>query len=488
MTRLFALALSSAALISVAHRPWGAGYLAWIALVPLLTLLVTEKRWWRGALAGWLAALGTGLVAFEGVAPAEFWAYPILVVIAGIPWAIAGALLVSISTRLGRGAALWLFPVLLVAAEFIPAQRALLGDFANGMSAFGYTQFGTPLLAAAGWSGVSGVSFLVIGLNVALYCVWQRRPAPAVTWLALALMAALIPVPGGNTPNPEPAPLRVAVAQGSVSSVDTLLARFDREAAQRMVSPYADLTAQATAHGADLVVWGETVLPHAIRPGHVPDYLAEALAPAPLALVGGVAYTNGSSYNSIFHWEDGVLAEVYRKRALVPFNERHYTPGRALPPLAVNDVSVGLGICLDSVFGSLARESVRAGAELLVYVTEDSFAVRTVTPELHLRVTAFRAVESGRYVVFANQSGPSAVFDQRGRIVERLEHGAVAGLITPVPALRGVTPFVRFGDWIGTLSTLLVVSAALYLLVTALQAGHSWWGKQQPAYSTRSKL
>ncbi len=470
MTRLLALALTSAALISAAHRPWGPGYLAWLALVPLLAVLATEKRWWRGALAAGLASLGTGLVAFEGVAPAEFWAYPILAVINTLPWAIAGALFVWISNRLGRGAALWSYAPLLVAAEFVASHRALLGDFANGMSAFGYTQFDTPLLAAAGWSGVSGVSLLVVGINVAVYSVWKRQPAPAAVWLGLAIIATFVPVPGANTADPGTMPLRVAVAQGAVSSVDTLLARFDREAAERMVEPYADLTAQAAEHDADLVVWGETVVPHAVRPGHVPSYVAEALAPAPVALVGGVSFTNGHSYNSIFHWQDGTLTEVFRKRALVPFNERHYTVGQAMPPLGVNGVPVGLGVCLDSVHGSLAREAVRAGAEVLVYVTEDSFAVRTVTPELHLRVTAFRAAETGRYVVFANQSGPSAVMDQRGRVVDRIEHGEAAGLIAQVPAYRGATPFVRLGDWVGLLACLAVAVALVYPKVNGDEA------------------
>jgi apolipoprotein N-acyltransferase len=209
------------------------------------------------------------------------------------------------------------------------------------------------------------------------------------------------------------------------------------------------------------VVWGETAVPHALRPGHVPGYLGDALSPAPVALVGGVGFTGGASYNSVFHWQEGALTEVYRKRARVPFNEWHYTAGRALPPLAVNGVRVGLGVCLDSVFGALARDAVRAGAELLVYVTEDSFAVRTVTPELHLRVTAFRAVETGRYVVFANQSGPSAVIDHRGRVVDRVPHGEAAGLLATLPAQGGVTPFVRLGDWVGVLALLLVGGSVL---------------------------
>lgn len=460
--RLVTLSLMSAALISTAHRPWGPGYLAWVALLPLVLALVGERRLWRGALAGGLASLGTGLVAFEGVAPAEFWAYPILTLVAAIPWAIVGLFFVWISGRHGRAAGLWAFAPLLVAAEFVASQRLVLGDFANGMSALGYTQFDTPLLAAAGWSGMSGVSLLVIGINLALYYLWRREFTPALSWLALVAVATFVPVPGAAVADTNAAPLRVGVAQGAVSSVDTLLARFDSEAAKRMVEPYAELTAMAVEREADLVIWGETVVPHAVRPGHVPDYLAEALAPAPVALVGGVSFTNGRSYNSIFHWQDGALTEVFRKRALVPFNESHYTPGGPMPPLGVNGVRVGLGVCLDSVFGTLAREAVRAGAKVLVYVTEDSFAVRTVTPELHLRVTGFRAVETGRWVVFANQSGPSAVFNHRGQVVQRIEHGDAAGIVVPVLAYAGATPFVLLGDWVGLLAMLGALVAIFY--------------------------
>jgi apolipoprotein N-acyltransferase len=454
--------------------------LAWVALLPLLVALVGQKRWWRGSLAGGLAALGTGMVAFEGVAPAEFWAYPALVLVACVGWAVAGGLFVMGVNRFGS-VGVWLFLPLFLAAEFVPAQRALFGGFANGMSALGYTQVNTPLLSAAGWSGVSGVSLLVLAINLALFMACRRQFFPLVVTAALVAASAILPVPGSAVPAKQAQPLRVAIAQGAVSSVDTLMARFDRQAAERMVAPYADLTLQAAAHDADLVVWGETAVPFAVRPGHVPDYLAKALAPAPVALVGGVAYDGQYSFNSIFHWADGQLTEVYRKRALVPFNERHYTAGKAMPPLTLNGVRLGMGVCLDSVFGAMARESVRTGAQVLVYVTEDSFAGRTVTPELHLRVTAFRAAETGRYVLFANQSGPSAMFDNRGREVQRVGHGEAAGMIATVVPHQGVTPFVRFGDGAGALAVLLVAAFVLVELSAVAQGAYGgserWAGR-----------
>jgi apolipoprotein N-acyltransferase len=192
----------------------------------------------------------------------------------------------------------------------------------------------------------------------------------------------------------------------------------------------------------------------------VPDYLAEALAPADVALAGGVSFRDGASHNALFHWNGARLREVYRKRALVPVNEWHYERGRALPPLALRGTALGLGICLDSVFGALARQAVRAGAEVLVYVTEDSFAGRTVTPEMHLRVTAFRAAETARPAVFASQSGPSAVFDARGRVVQRLPHGEAAGAVVAIRPATAVTPFVRFGNLAGWASLAAAVLAA----------------------------
>lgn len=470
LTRGLTLALASAALIGASGRPWATGWLALVGLVPLLVALVSEHRARRGALYAWLAAWGAGLAAFEGAAPAEFWAYPALVVLGAIPFALAGAATVAVARRLGSNAAVVAFVPLVLASEFVPAQRWLLGDYANVFTALGYTQYGTPLRAAAAWSGISAVSLLVLAANAAGYAlVLRRRPLPSVAVAAGIAAVALLGAPGRDVPATETAPLRVAVVQGAVTSIDSLMARFDRAAAQRMIAPYAELTATAAARGADLVVWGETAVPQPLRPGHVPDYLAAALAPAPLALVGAVSYAGGRAFNAIFYWDDDALLEVYRKRALVPINERQYSRGEALPPLDVRGIPVGLGVCLDSLVPSFAREAVRAGAQLLVYVTEDSFAGNTVTPGLHLHGTSFRAIETGRVVVFANQSGPSAVIDPAGNELQRLPHGVAAGVVTDVTARTGITPYVRFGDWIGGLAT--VISAVSLAFVATRPPG-----------------
>ena len=472
MMRLLAAATLTSALAGLAFRLDGGAYLAWLALVPYLAAVVHERRVWRGALAGAVAALGFGLAAFEGVAPVEPWAYPALVVLAAVPWALVGAGIVGTARRWGPPAGLAFAPVATAAAEFVVARRAWMGDFANGLMQWGYSQDGTPWMQAAGWSGVTGLTLVVVGANAAWVALAALRSthggtrtghaAVVAAGAVLVVASAWLPVPGATVPDTERAPLRVGLIQGAVSSTDSLLARFDRASARAMIEPYAELTRAAAERDADLVVWGETAVPMPVRPGHVPDYVAEALAPAPVALVGGVAHAEGRSYNTVFHAEDGVLSEVYRKRALVPLVERGYERGVRVPPLGVNGVPVGLGVCLDAVFGSLAREAVIDGAGVLIYLTEDAFASTTITPRQHLRVASFRAVETGRPVVFVNQSGPSAAFGADGRSIETIPFGRSGGAVVDVQAHRGVTPYVRFGDVIGTAAV--VATASLLAL------------------------
>jgi apolipoprotein N-acyltransferase len=464
-----AIALAGIATIAIAARPWVHGSVAVIGFALLLIALHrlpagTRRGAWAAAALTATLGLAIGVIAFEGAAPAAPLAYPALVLLTAAPWAAVGAVFARIRARYGAMIATVAFPASIVALEWGISRRFLLADAANGVATLAVTQFATPLARAAAWSGGSAVVLALLALSVA--CAWTlqriRPPAWAIALIAAMLLPAAIPAPGRFVPAAEASTLRTAVAQGAVPSVELLFARFDAAAAERLLDVYAELTAGAAQRGATLIVWGETVIPRPLAPGEFPPALARALASAPAALIGGISRVGTNLHNAIFHYADATLSEVARKQVLVPRNERAFTPGVPLPALDVDGVGIGMGVCLDAVFASVLRDAVRRGAELLVIVTDDGFAGRTVTPELHLRHAALRAIETGRYLVFANQSGPSAIVAPTGAIVQRIEHGVRGGIVADVPALVGVTPFVRFGDTIGAFA-----SAALLLMLFA---------------------
>jgi apolipoprotein N-acyltransferase len=163
-------------------------------------------------------------------------------------------------------------------------------------------------------------------------------------------------------------------------------------------------------------------------------------------LVGMFTHNDdGALQNSLvlFNRDGSISEDVYVKRRLVPFGE--YVPMRGLfevliPPLTEvamleddiargtdsglidwNGTSIGSLICFDSIYESETLESVRDGAELLILCTNDSWFDGTAAMNMHLAQAKMRAVESGRYVVRAANTGISAIIDGQGRTVDALD-------------------------------------------------------------------
>lgn len=459
MSRLVALGAASATLTALAARPWVPGYLAWIALVPLLLALQERPSARRGAALFGAASLGLSAAGFEAALLVLPWSFAALALLASAVAAAGGAVVGLAMRTLGTVHGLLAVPFAVAAVEHLLGHRRLASATLSGAS-LAHTQADTALLPLAAWSGVTAVGFAVGAMNVAVLLLLTRR------WrlggglaLAAAVLVAL-PVPGATRGGGGTPLLRIAVVQSAAHPADMLGARFDPAAAAEVMAGFAELT-RRIATDADLVVWGETVLPTPVRDGAPDPVAAQALGAARTLLVGGRERAEGAWFNSVFLARDGQLATAYRKQALVPIIEADFAPGRPRPPIEIAGVPIGLGICFDSVVGSLARDRVRAGAAALVYLTDDTFAGRTVTPELHLRVSAFRAAETRRPVVFANESGPSAVFRPDGRVAVRTRQGEAAAFVAPVAPAGGTTPFVRLGDWLGVLS---LVVAGLVLV------------------------
>ena len=96
-----------------------------------------------------------------------------------------------------------------------------------------------------------------------------------------------------------------------------------------------------------------------------------------------------------------------------------FFPGPSHDPIVTPVGKIGVLICYEGIFPYITNETVRAGAEVLVNITNDAWFGPTSAPYQHFAFYIFRAIETDRYVLRAANTGISAVIDPRGRIVAR---------------------------------------------------------------------
>ncbi len=304
------------------------------------------------------------------------------------------------------------------------------------------------MLQSARWFGSYFITFVIVLVNGAF--AYMRLHANARRLCAVIMIGAFsFNLAIGyvrltvemNRPVDET--IKVAAIQGNVGSADKWNAtKWD------CYQIYYALTKEAAEAGADLIVWPETAVPFVLdRYAEEKQELQELAREHEAVLLLGVFVfgENGEDYNAIRVIDaDGTYHEdFYAKRHLVPFGE--YVPLRPLieiicPPLleisqlasestpgddaAVFDTAVGqLGslICFDSIYEMLAIDSARSGAELLCISTNDSWFFDSAAVYMHNAQAKLRAIETGRYVVRAANTGVSSVISPMGAEINRLD-------------------------------------------------------------------
>lgn len=308
--------------------------------------------------------------------------------------------------------------------------------------------------------------------------------------LAAAVIFVLIPVHGYLVLKKEPAPgpmVRVGLVQGNVEQSQ----KWDQDYIDATVAKYAALTRTMAGEAPPaLVIWPETALPFSLQEDSARAQEVRSLARtlhlplltgAPGFEISGMSPQSRVDYNRAFLLDaSGQTVGVYDKEHLVPFGEYvplglkmpflsvflsgsgAFTPGVNTAPLKTGHLALGLLICYEAIFPDLAQERVSAGANLLVNISNDAWFGRTAAPEQHLHLALLRAVEQGRYLVRATNTGISAMISPDGRIHEPtpLFEGAVR--VYPVELKSGLTPYNRYRALIlpglAVLASLLVLS------------------------------
>jgi apolipoprotein N-acyltransferase len=123
-----------------------------------------------------------------------------------------------------------------------------------------------------------------------------------------------------------------------------------------------------------------------------------------------------------------------------------FTPGTDYAVGEVDGRRLAVSICYEAIFPDLLREFTARGADLLVNVTNDAWYGRTSAPHQHFAMAVFRAVENGKYLVRAANTGITAVVDPRGRVLERTELFERRALVRDVPIVPDGTFYSRHGD------------------------------------------
>lgn len=317
--------------------------------------------------------------------------------------------------------------------------------------------------------GSLGVSWLAAVAAALLALVVWRRFGPAVRvagMVGLTLAAsALWPLP-----HPTGRALTVAVVQGDVPLP---AGPATPERTGRVLANHVQLTRRIPAGRVDLVVWPEDVLdlprPRPRKGERAPEPVATLARELGAWFLVGVTSESGPRRflnSALAVSPEGLVTGVYDKTRPVPFGEyvparsllsfyrplenvpRDMLPGRAVAPVRVRDVSVGVPISYEVAFGRIVREFARGGAELLAVLTNtSSYGPNAATAAQQLQLTRLRAVELGLWTVQASPSGISAVVDPAGRVLRTtglFEPALVRATLEP---RRGRTPFARHGEW-----------------------------------------
>jgi apolipoprotein N-acyltransferase len=467
------LPLVTGAACVLAFAPFYAWPVAIVGLAALFAVWATSASARQAWLSGYAFGLGYFLagVSWVFVSLYEFGAMPaILAAIATFAFAAYLALFPAfagwLAVRFGRASHA---RRLALAAPAYVLLEWLRGTLFTG---FPWLDAGTsqapssPLAGLAPWLGSYGVSAAVCAAAALTAALALSRAHSRRRFRLLAALAGLF-LAGGlarlpDWTEPAGAALRVSLLQGNIPQEIKWLEKTRTQ----VLLDYRRMVFDAPA---GVVILPETALP-AFLDQLPPDYIGglaeDARRTGKEILLGTVErpVRDGAYdyYNSLVRIT-GDRRESYRKRHLVPFGEyippgfgwvlnilhipmSDFSRGTATqPPLAAAGTRFGVAICYEDMFGSEVIDQLPA-AQVLVNVSNDAWFGRSLEPGQHLQASQMRALETGRWMVRATNTGITAAIDERGRVVASLPEFTRGTLTTDVVPRDGTTPYVRYGN------------------------------------------
>ena len=456
--------------------------------VALLFWLWTKSSPKQAAWTGWF--FGMGLLGIG-----TFWLHVSIDQFGGVPMPVAMMLAVVfamfmslfyaltgwLSVTLGQRYSLSRVQSLVIV---FPAVWTLLevgrGYFLTGFPwlSLGYSQTASPVGGFAPLTGVFGVSWLVVLASASLVLLVVGKVREKVVGLIAGLLVAAVVGVSGLISWSEASGEQVYVrmVQGNIPQK----VKWDPGYFDSTIALYTELSFQQKT---DLIIWPETAIPafyNQVRESvMLPLQRRLELMNAEMVVGMPVRAEDHGYFNSIVSL--GTVQDRYDKRHLVPFGE--YAPLEwILRPLVdyfripmsdfrsgeserslmqVGKYRAGVSICYEDAFGDETAQAL-PDADFLINVSNDAWFGDSLAPHQHLQIARMRAIETGRYMLRATNTGISAIIDPQGKILKKSAQGETAVIDGEIYPHQGMTLYARVKDW---LIVCLVIGSLLGLLL-----------------------
>ena len=371
--------------------------------------------------------------------------------------------------------------------------------------AVGYSHIDSVLQHWAPWMGVYGLCALSAFIAMAVAAERRGRGATSLTTKigSVVLLAALgfmwITSPSRNSQDEPPSakPITVTLLQGNIPQD----LKFN-EGVNRALSEYRDALLSSTS---DLTVTPETAIP--LIQQQMPErYWAQlethfgkgkqaALIGQPLAMrseQGQLQYSNSAIVLMAQPSPAATASYQYDKHHLVPFGEfvpplfqwfvrmmniplGDFTRGDvAQPSFVFKGERIAPNICYEDLFG---EELARSFADpdkaptMMVNLSNIAWFGDTVAIDQHLNISRMRALELGRPMLRATNTGATAIINAQGQVTHRLPSAVQGALTAEVNGVHG--PITPYAQWVSVWGLWPLAGLAVLILLIVAAMSHA---------------
>jgi apolipoprotein N-acyltransferase len=525
--KLYLLSIASGVLLALSFPPIPLGFLAFVGFIPLLFFI--EEIVKSGKKVPMMKYLYITFFIFHvgtnwWISSFQSETDPFLMA-SGFALDLVGAfffmpliyLYRHIRLKTSRNVGLVIFPFVWVLYEWGHS----LGEFSYPWQAIGYSQVANlEWVQMADITGVWGISFLIVVVNVILCFIWfnhkenkdSKNNKNIFGLVALLFLILILPQVYGNYKIEEFShqnQLEQSEKQINIAIIQAAINPWKKwsESSSSQIRKHINLTDSLLNIGKkiDLSLWSETTIMRmskrintdlklgyvqdwanrkdiSILSGFVHDYVyKENEARQSSARFNGRDSVWMESFNSAILVQPDANSQVYHKAKLTPFAERipyvdyvsfladyikwgvgisSWGLGSGAEALTMkqgrDSIKIGNIICIESIYPEFCRDFTLGGAEILTIITNDAWYDYTPGPAQHYAIARVRAIEVRRPIARCANTGISGFIAANGETISMANQYQREAIVQTIPAINYSSFYLRYGDWLPWTSFVLV--------------------------------